>query len=160
MWRYVFNSSIVSGRIHVKEGYVESTIPMIKDQAWAKTLELNGAARETNYNSSGSVTTYKYGDVYEPDEWLRLRATRSRDIRAPNSSELYSPLTTAFQTVDGGLVPMVVVGNRSDARSCQHHDGRVHGGGRRSLNGLRASRGLVLDSTSRTRSARSRRKYW
>jgi iron complex outermembrane receptor protein len=108
---YVFNSSIVAGHIHVKEGYVESTIPLVKDQAWAKTLELNGAARETNYNTSGSVTTYKYGGVYEPDEWLRLRATRSRDIRAPNSSELYSPRTTAFQTVDGGLVPTVSGGN-------------------------------------------------
>ena len=27
--------------------------------------------------------------LYDPTEWLRIRATRSRDIRAPNFSELY-----------------------------------------------------------------------
>ena len=27
--------------------------------------------------------------MYDPTEWLRIRATRSRDIRAPNFSELY-----------------------------------------------------------------------
>ena len=137
---YVFNSSVVSGRIRVKEGYVESTIPLIKDQAWAKTFELNGAARETNYNSSGSVTTYKYGAVYEPEDWLRLRATRSRDIRAPNASELYSPLTTAFQTVDGGLVPTVSGGNSKltpEVAGTTTAGFTVVGSG--ALNGLRAS---------------------
>jgi iron complex outermembrane recepter protein len=108
---YVFNSSIVSGHVHVKEGYIESTIPLLKEQAWANLLELNGAARFTNYNTSGSVTTYKYGGVYEPTSWLRLRGTRSRDIRAPNTSELYSPHTTAFQTIDGALTPTVSGGN-------------------------------------------------
>jgi outer membrane receptor protein involved in Fe transport len=49
--------------------------------------------------------------VWEPVTWLRLRASRSRDIRAPNVNELYQPLTTAFTTVDGALTPTVSGGN-------------------------------------------------
>ncbi|HEV7717298.1 MAG TPA: TonB-dependent receptor [Steroidobacteraceae bacterium] len=102
---YVFNSSIVAGKVNVTEGYLETAIPLAKDLPGAKSLELNGAVRLTDYNTSGSVTTWKYGVVYEPLGWLRLRGTKSRDIRAPNTDELYRPRTTAFQTIDGILTP-------------------------------------------------------
>jgi iron complex outermembrane recepter protein len=108
---YVFNSSAVAGSVHLKEGYVETSVPLASQQSWARTLQLDGAVRVTDYNPSGTVTTSKYGLVYEPTNWLRLRASRSRDIRAPNTDELYRPLTTAFQTVDGALTPTVSGGN-------------------------------------------------
>jgi outer membrane receptor protein involved in Fe transport len=108
---YVFNSSIVGGEVKVKEGYLETAIPLAKDLPALRSLDLNGAVRVTDYNTSGSVTTWKYGLTYEPLGWLRLRATRSRDIRAPNTDELYRPRTTAFQTVDGILTPTVSGGN-------------------------------------------------
>lgn len=108
---YVFNSSAVQGSIHLKEGYLETSVPLLSRQPWARSLQLDGAVRFTDYNTSGSVTTSKYGLVYEPTDWLRLRASRSRDIRAPNTDELYRPLTTAFQTVDGALTPTVSGGN-------------------------------------------------
>jgi len=113
---YVFNSSIAKGTIRVKEGYLETDVPLARNERWADSLSLNGAVRLTNYNTSGSntsgsVTIWKYGAVYEPAGWLRLRATRSRDIRAPNVGELYSPLTTGFQTVSGVLTPTVSGGN-------------------------------------------------
>jgi outer membrane receptor protein involved in Fe transport len=59
--------------------------------AFAKTLELNGAVRVTDYSTSGTVTTWKVGGNYEPIDGLRFRAVRSRDIRAPNILELNSP---------------------------------------------------------------------
>jgi outer membrane receptor protein involved in Fe transport len=108
---YVFNSSIIGGRIRVSEEYLETDIPLAAHEPWAHSLSLNGAVRFTDYNTSGSVTTWKYGAVYEPTGWLRLRATRSRDIRAPNVSELYSPLTNGFQTINGILTPTVSGGN-------------------------------------------------
>ncbi len=82
---YVFNSSIVSGEVKVKEGYLETAVPLAKDLPAARSLDLNGAVRLTDYDTSGSVTTWKYGATYEPLSWLRFRATRSRDIRAPNT---------------------------------------------------------------------------
>ena len=74
-------------------------MPLLKDLPFAKSLVFNGAARETNYSLSGRVTTWKAGLVYEPDDMFRFRATRSRDIRAPNTFELFSPVTAGFTTV-------------------------------------------------------------
>lgn len=108
---YVFNSSIVSGEVKVKEGYLETSVPLAKGKPGLQALDLNGAVRVTDYNTSGSVTTWKYGVTYEPLGWLRLRATRSRDIRAPNTDELFRPRTTGFQTVDGILTPTQSGGN-------------------------------------------------
>ncbi|MGQ7329783.1 TonB-dependent receptor domain-containing protein, partial [Streptococcus suis] len=55
-----------------------------------KDLELNAAGRVTDYSTSGSIWSWKAGLSYTPFEGLRLRGTRSRDIRAPNVSELFN----------------------------------------------------------------------
>lgn len=78
------------GAYSVTEGYVETVVPLAKDQSWAKALDLNGAIRGTGYTTSGEVTTWKVGATYSPFDDLRIRATRSRDIRAPNLGELFS----------------------------------------------------------------------
>jgi outer membrane receptor protein involved in Fe transport len=96
---YVFNGQNIDGSVRVAEGYIETIVPILKDLPFAKTLELNGAVRETGYSLSGLVTTWKAGFVYEPDDTFRLRGTRSRDIRAPNIFELFSPVTAGFTTV-------------------------------------------------------------
>jgi outer membrane receptor protein involved in Fe transport len=91
------NAADNSGKIAVTEGYVETDAPL------AKQLNFNGAVRRTHYDRDGTAgssgvntTTWKYGLVWEPVQMLRLRATKSRDIRAPNVSELFGPNTTAF----------------------------------------------------------------
>ena len=96
---YVFNGQNIDGKVRVTEGYLETIVPLLKDLPFAKSLVFNGAARETNYSLSGRVTTWKAGFVYEPDDMFRFRATRSRDIRAPNTFELFSPVTAGFTTV-------------------------------------------------------------
>src|SRR6185437_9840993 len=78
------------GSYDVTEGYVETVIPLAKDTAWAKSLDLNGGVRATGYSTAGYVTTWKVGATYQPIDDVRFRATRSRDIRAPNRSELFA----------------------------------------------------------------------
>ncbi|MHB1205841.1 MAG: TonB-dependent receptor domain-containing protein, partial [Rhodospirillaceae bacterium] len=78
------------GSYSVAEGYVETVIPLAKDTVWARSLDLNGAIRATSYSTSGYVTTWKAGLTYNPIDEIRLRATRSRDIRAPNLGDLYN----------------------------------------------------------------------
>ncbi len=75
----------------VKEGYVELGVPLLKDVPFAKSLDLNGAVRRTDYSISGPVTTWKIGATWEPNDWLRFRYTKSLDIRAPNINELFNP---------------------------------------------------------------------
>jgi len=100
---YVFNQTPSEGDVSVVEGYAEVGVPLLKDSALGSSLELNGAVRQARYtNTSGATkskfdaTTWKVGLTYQPFEWLLLRATRSRDVRAPNTSEL-------FTTPVGGL---------------------------------------------------------
>jgi len=81
------------------EGYAEVILPLAKDVSWAKELSLNGAVRRTNYSTSGSVTTWKIGGTYEPMSGILLRATRSRDIRAPNLGELFNRGAVGTSTV-------------------------------------------------------------
>jgi outer membrane receptor protein involved in Fe transport len=85
------NNQPLRGSVNVKEMYLETVVPLAKDIPFAKTLELNGAVRRTDYSTTGGVTTWKVGGNYEPFDGLRFRTVRSRDIRAPNILELNSP---------------------------------------------------------------------
>ena len=85
------NYPTYTGEISVKEGYIEAGVPVARDMPFLYRLDLNGAVRRTDYSTSGAVTTWKVGFVWEPVEMLRLRATRSRDIRAPSINELFNP---------------------------------------------------------------------
>jgi outer membrane receptor protein involved in Fe transport len=64
-------------------------VPLLKNVTAADSLTLNGAVRYVHYSTSGNVTPWKYGLVWQPLDWLRFRATHSRDIRAPNLGELF-----------------------------------------------------------------------
>ncbi|MEJ0008834.1 MAG: TonB-dependent receptor [Steroidobacteraceae bacterium] len=80
----------VSGSYNVSEIFGETLIPLAEDRPWAKSLDVNLAVRGTHYSTSGSVASWKAGLTYQPLDDLRFRVAHSRDIRAPNVSELYS----------------------------------------------------------------------
>lgn len=79
-----------SGRVSVKEGYVETNVPLLNGVPGAEELDLNAAVRLTDYSTSGSIWSWKVGLSYVPVDGLRFRGTRSRDIRAPNVNDLFS----------------------------------------------------------------------
>jgi outer membrane receptor protein involved in Fe transport len=88
-WQTV-NDQPLSGAVNVTEGYLETVVPLLTEKPFAHGLEVNGAVRFTDYSTSGGVKTWKAGINYTPVSDLRLRATRSRDIRAANINELFS----------------------------------------------------------------------
>ncbi|BAK65440.1 TonB-dependent receptor-like protein [Sphingobium sp. SYK-6] len=88
------NPAPYSGAFVTKEGYVEVLVPLARDMPFFRSLDVNGAVRYTDYETSGGVTTWKLGATWEPLDGLRFRTTRSRDIRAPNSAELFSVTST------------------------------------------------------------------
>lgn len=75
----------------VKEAAVELQVPLLKDVPLIRSLSLNGAARYTSYDTSGNYWTWKVGADWQLFDDLRVRATRSRDIRAPTLDDLYAP---------------------------------------------------------------------
>ena len=81
------------GSFNVKEAYLEAVVPL------GLGAEFNGAVRATDYSTSGYVTTWRAGLTWQPIEDIRLRVTRSRDIRAPNLNELFAAGTANSDSV-------------------------------------------------------------
>ncbi len=86
------------GKNHVTEGAAETVVPLAKDEAWARALDVNGAVRVTDYKLSGMVVTWKGGASYTPIDDIRFRGTVSRDIRAPNFNELFAVNNSGFRS--------------------------------------------------------------
>jgi outer membrane cobalamin receptor len=110
-----------SGNYHVQEAFLELGIPLINDAGWGKA-DLNLAGRATNYSTSGYVSTWKVGMTWDtPLPGVRLRALQSRDVRAPNLSELFAaPVTTNVFVNDRTLAanaPQIQVSNRAIGNS-------------------------------------------
>ncbi|PQA86872.1 TonB-dependent receptor domain-containing protein [Hyphococcus luteus] len=94
---YTNNAGPISGpAVKVKEGFFEAGVPLAASDSAIGQLDLNGAVRLTDYSTSGTVTSWKVGGVWEPLDFLTLRVTRSKDIRAPNFFELYNPTGASF----------------------------------------------------------------
>ncbi len=85
------NYSTYNGHILVHEFYGEAEIPVVRDLPFIQNFGINAAARNTEYSTSGNVTTWKVGFTWDVNDYFRLRGTRSHDIRAPNLNELYNP---------------------------------------------------------------------
>lgn len=99
------NPKPIEGSYDVKEAFLETIVPLANGAAWAHSLDLNAAARRTDYSTSGLVTTWKAGITFKPIESLMLRGTKSRDIRAANLNELFASSTLlAFGATDYGLI--------------------------------------------------------
>jgi iron complex outermembrane recepter protein len=83
----------------VKEVYGEALVPLAADMAFARSLDLNAAYRYADYDTSGGVSSWKLGLTWQPVDSIRLRGTRSRDVRAPTLNDLYSPTTVSLGTL-------------------------------------------------------------
>ena len=88
----------LSGSFDVKEGFVEAALPVL-DIADAVKIDLNGAARYSDFSTSGGTWTWKVGGTARLFNDLLLRATRSRDIRSPGINELFSTRATTIGSV-------------------------------------------------------------
>jgi outer membrane receptor protein involved in Fe transport len=115
---YVGNYKPFRGSYDVKEGFAELLIPVLKNSPVGKSLAINLGGRVTNYSTSGTVETWKAGVTYHPVDDLRLRFTRSRDIRAPNLNDLFLggvslalPVTDPFRNNQPLTILQVTSGN-------------------------------------------------
>jgi outer membrane receptor protein involved in Fe transport len=85
-----------SGFSKVKEAFTEFNVPVLKDLPLVQSLSTDIAARWANYSGSGNVWAWKGGVDWAVNDTLRVRATRSRDVRAASLEE-------RFDTTRGGV---------------------------------------------------------
>jgi outer membrane receptor protein involved in Fe transport len=87
-----------AGQIKVIEGFGELNVPVFRDWALGEFFELNGAIRYTSNNAKDTIsgeektskaTSWKVSGIYDIAGGFRLRASRSRDIRAAGFRELF-----------------------------------------------------------------------
>jgi outer membrane receptor protein involved in Fe transport len=127
----------------VFETYAEAQAPLARGAKLARELSINGAVRRTTYSLSGTVYTWKLGGIWEPASLVRLRATRSRDIRAPNISELFenggSSNTNVFDPVLGRSVQVREISAGNPNLKPEKADTLTVGAVFRPLRGLSAS---------------------
>ena len=91
--------SAAIGAEDITEGDIELDVPLLKDLPFAQLVSLNGAYRYTTYSTNGiangpvssnfSANTYKLGLEWSVNDDVRLRASTSRDMRAPTLWDLY-----------------------------------------------------------------------
>lgn len=84
------------GNESIEEGFVEFAIPVVKDIQFIEDFDLNLAYRFAQYSISGSAETWKIGANWQPLDELRVRATVSRDFRAPNLYDLFAGASATF----------------------------------------------------------------
>lgn len=83
------NHQPLDASTEVSEAAVETLVPLLRDAAFAVQWDLSAAYRYTDYELSGGVNTWKVGTTWTPVSGVRFRGTISRDIRAPNISDLF-----------------------------------------------------------------------
>jgi iron complex outermembrane receptor protein len=102
-----------AGTFNVKEAYVEFNIPFLKSDRWGEA-NLNIADREEKYSTAGHASAWKIGATWKtPLDGLRLRAVSSKDVRAPNLSELYAAMTVTNQAVNNAQGSSVQIQQRN-----------------------------------------------
>ena len=88
------------GKTRVTEGYTELNMPLVNGQEGLNLVAVNFGARYASYKNEGGAGTtgesatqnvfnWKGQLVYEPFDFVRLRLTRSRDLRAATYRDLF-----------------------------------------------------------------------
>ncbi|HEY0623564.1 TonB-dependent receptor [Sphingomonas sp.] len=94
-----FNFAPIAGGFTVREAFGEILIPLARDRPLLRKLELNAAVRLSDYDTTGSIWSWKLGATNEFFPGFRARFTRSRDIRSANLAELYTQLTVGYNAL-------------------------------------------------------------
>jgi outer membrane receptor protein involved in Fe transport len=81
----------VSGGFTVSSYYAEAYLPILSGVTGFDQLDLELAFRSEDYNTSGSIESYKVGASWAPVESFRFRGGFNRAVRAPSIGELFSP---------------------------------------------------------------------
>lgn len=88
------------GSFNVDEVYGEIRLPILRDRPFFSLLELNGAARHSNYSTFGGNTTFTGGGLWKPAGDLLLRGQYSESLRAPSIGELFGAQSRFDQPLD------------------------------------------------------------
>lgn len=94
------NQLPIVGGFDAHEIFGEMIVPIAMDQPLAQSLGLELGYRYSDYNPTGTYSTWKAGLNYEPFDGLLLRVMRQRAARAPNVGEIAAPVVIGLRNAD------------------------------------------------------------
>jgi iron complex outermembrane receptor protein len=92
-------AQFAQGRFNVDEVYGELRIPLLKDVAFFRSLEVTGAVRHSNYSTFGGNTTLTGAALWKPADDLLLRGSYGESVRAPSIGELFGAQSRFDQSI-------------------------------------------------------------
>ena len=107
------------GKFSVKEFFVEARVPLLKDQPFAKSLNLLSAVRIGDYSTVGKAESWNVGFDWSPVSDVRVRATRALSTRAPNINELFAPPSQTFPQVTDPCVGVTATSTGARDTACR-----------------------------------------
>ncbi|MEP6898451.1 MAG: TonB-dependent receptor [Rhodanobacter sp.] len=107
------------GSFDVKEVYAETLIPLLAEQPWARSLNLDLGIRTSNYSTTGTTTNGKIAIEWKPVADLLVRGTISQVFRAPNLDELYDGRTLVQPNLNDPCVGLSAAQLAQHPAACQ-----------------------------------------
>lgn len=80
----------LTGGYNVREVFSELSVPVIEDVTGIDQLQLDLGYRYSDYNTTGTESTYKVGMDWSVTRDYKLRGSYNRAVRAPNVEELFA----------------------------------------------------------------------
>lgn len=100
--RFLFlntGADFLPAKYDTTEYFGELRLPLLKDMAFTRSLELGAAFRSSDYSTVGKTDTYSFNVVWRPIDDITLRATRGKAVRIPTLSENFAPASQTFATI-------------------------------------------------------------
>lgn len=106
----------------VEEGFGEVRVPIVQGMPLFEDLTASLGYRYSSYNTTGQVSSYKYGLEWQPIDDFRLRGSYQRAVRAPNVLESFSPANIGLfggqDPCSGGGTAACIAQGVTGAQSC------------------------------------------
>jgi outer membrane receptor protein involved in Fe transport len=97
---YQTADTVLAGEFSVEEAFAEINVPLITNKPFFQELVSNLSYRYADYTGSGGIDSWKYGLSWSINDDIRLRFTRSRDVRAANLRERFDATAGGAQVRD------------------------------------------------------------
>ncbi len=108
------------GADSVKELYAESLIPLLSQQPWAESLNLDLGIRTSDYSTTAVDTNKKIALEWKPIADLLVRGTISQVFRAPNLDELYDGYNITNPNLNDPCTNLSSAQLAQHANACQY----------------------------------------
>ena len=83
----------------ISEVYAETSIPLLRDVPFVRSLDVDLAIRFSDYSDFGSTTNPKVGVRWQPISGVALRGSWGTGFRAPTFLETYSGQSRGFRPI-------------------------------------------------------------